>query len=457
MIALFAAIVLAPVLQDLRNQCLPNWDLGIYAQALARLGPDAWNPFLSVRGLHIFNDHFDPILVAVAPLAKVLDPALAAILIEATFLFLAALLVAVTVHRAGGSPRQVAAATALLVFGAGPVKAMLFPAHPTAWAVLPLVGFALLWAHGRIGWATACAVSLLFFKEEFVFSLLCLAVLCWRRSRPAALALIAAALAWGLFVFFLRPHWLGATEHYGLALLGPWWHHPLRALWVRAADRPAWRDLLHLVLPFLPLGLWLWRARERPLWAPLLILFPLAAIRLLSGKWGAHYGVAVTACLLMAVLPGLLRREPPRWVLAATVALLAAVQVQNVGRHAWQSLTGTRVTCPAEPQRLLELAQADQRARALPAHEPLYAEGNLIPALVERPQLQHLGIAPPPGEGAFAVLLERAPTGAPWPSTREALEAKVADWTRAGRVRPLLEGRYVRLLQVRPASAALGP
>jgi hypothetical protein len=449
-LALFAGLVLLPVLRDLENQCLPNWDLGIYAQALARLGPGDWNPFLSVRGLHIFNDHFDPVLIGVAPLARVVHPALAAILIEAAFLLLAAWMVAGSVHRAGGSPALVAAATALLVFGAGPVKGMLFPAHPTAWAVLPLVGFAVLWARGRIGWATACAVSLLLFKEEFVFSLLCLAILCWRRCRPAALTLLAAALAWGLFVFVLRARWVGPTEHYGLALLKPWLLHPVHASLTRLGDRPAWRDLLHLTLPFVPLTVWLWRARERILWAPLALLAPLALIRLLSGKWGAHYGVVVTACLLMAVLPALVRREPPRWVLASALVLLVAVQAQNVGRRAWGSLSGTRAACPADPQRLAELAAADLRVRAL-AQEPLYAAGNLVPALVQLPHIRHLGSATPPASGSFVVLLERAPTGSTWPSRREALDAQLAGWERQGRLTALMEGRFVRLLRVAPA------
>jgi hypothetical protein len=299
-------------------------------------------------------------------------------------------------------------------------------------------------------------VSLLLFKEEFVFSLLCLAIVCWRRSRPAALTLLAAALAWGLFVFFLRPRWLGPTEHYGLALLKPWLLHPVHALLTRFGDRPAWRDLLHLTLPFVPIAVWVWRARERVLWEPLVLLAPLAAIRLLSGKWGAHYGVVVTACLLMAILPALVRREPPRWVLASALTVLVLVQAQNVGRHAWQSLSGTRATCPADPRRLAELSAADLRVREL-AGEPLYAAGNLVPALVQLPRIRHLGSARAPASGSFLVLLERAPTGSTWPAGREALDAQLAGWDRQGRVSALMEGQFVRLLRVAPAPPGQTP
>ncbi|HEY1088916.1 MAG TPA: hypothetical protein VGE37_14530, partial [Archangium sp.] len=52
-----------------------NYDLGIYSQALARLAIDPPNPWLSGRQIHVFNDHFDPILFLVAPFTRLFPAA----------------------------------------------------------------------------------------------------------------------------------------------------------------------------------------------------------------------------------------------------------------------------------------------------------------------------------------------------------------------------------------------
>ena len=79
----FAGLVVAPVWLRAARYCYSNYDFGIYVQALARLSPSDLNPWLSGRQIHIFNDHFDPVLLLVQPLADVLPPFQAGLLAEA--------------------------------------------------------------------------------------------------------------------------------------------------------------------------------------------------------------------------------------------------------------------------------------------------------------------------------------------------------------------------------------
>ncbi|MFN7684635.1 MAG: hypothetical protein ACK5QT_04395 [Oligoflexia bacterium] len=84
-LSLFAILVATPVLLNWLRFCYNNFDLGIYSQALANISFADLNPWLSVRQIRIFNDHFDPVLVFFAPFARLIEPSLAAILIELAF------------------------------------------------------------------------------------------------------------------------------------------------------------------------------------------------------------------------------------------------------------------------------------------------------------------------------------------------------------------------------------
>src|SRR5688572_19487309 len=63
-----------PVAQLLHRMCVNNYDLGIYAQALALLSPLHPNPWLTVRHVHLLADHVEPILYAAVPFARIFGP-----------------------------------------------------------------------------------------------------------------------------------------------------------------------------------------------------------------------------------------------------------------------------------------------------------------------------------------------------------------------------------------------
>src|SRR4051812_36176817 len=68
-----------PVIAGSLRRCYHYYDLGLYAQALAKLGPHHWNPWLPARQVRVFNDHADPILWLAKLWTLGLDPAAAVI------------------------------------------------------------------------------------------------------------------------------------------------------------------------------------------------------------------------------------------------------------------------------------------------------------------------------------------------------------------------------------------
>jgi len=71
-ILILLALPLGLNLLKFENLCLNGYDIGIYHQAIVEMKiPGNMNPFLSVRGIPAFNDHFNPVLVPLSAVVKV--------------------------------------------------------------------------------------------------------------------------------------------------------------------------------------------------------------------------------------------------------------------------------------------------------------------------------------------------------------------------------------------------
>ena len=147
-----------------------NYDLGIYSQALARLARDPPNPWLSGRQLHLFNDHFDPILFLVAPFARVFPAVQVGLFVEALCALLALLPLAWLAGEGKLTLRALWLLGGVLALHPGVTQAMGFPFHPTAWAMAPMAWLIAALALERWGIAFLALLLLFSCKEEFPFA-----------------------------------------------------------------------------------------------------------------------------------------------------------------------------------------------------------------------------------------------------------------------------------------------
>lgn len=456
----FALLVELPIWLNWSRYCFNNWDLGIYAQALARLSWADPNPWLSVREVKIFNDHFDPILFLIAPLAKWLDPALVALAADSLFVLAGAFAVAWAV---GPRNRLLQwALVAVFLLSRGTLGALTFPSHPTTWAVLPLVvlmGFA---ARESFRGVLAALLTLFLFKEEYVYVGVSLGLFYFFHRRPGpdyrkwGVTLIAVSAAWAAGVFLIRPKLLGTTVGYTGSLLQPWLENPLGTLRERVLDFgiiKAWVEFLVPLAPFLYVAK---KFQSRLNWAALAAMVPLFLIRLVAGKWSQHYGIALTACLV-----GLFFSATPSekaldvdttrtqvfWRRASLAALLIALLIQFpfFGKYSLKtSLRGGLRHCPADPARGKELRDAQQSLSRFP-ESVIYAMGNLVPRLLQHGEVRHLGTNTSDLPSEFIVIVEKAPTGDPWPLGFEGLSRLRQGWEKQFATEVLFSGRFVEV------------
>ncbi|AGC41826.1 hypothetical protein MYSTI_00476 [Myxococcus stipitatus DSM 14675] len=437
--------VVAPTWVQAARACFPNFDLGIYTQAFARLSFADPNPWLSGRQIFLFNDHFDPILWLAQPLTEVLPAMWAGLVAESLFVLLS-LVPLLWLHARGLLSRaSTVLAAGLLLLSVGAVDALRFPIHPTTWSVLPWVLAGVAFHFRRNGLLLVAMVLLFSCKEEFAFVGIMLAVALWLRGdRRHAVAALVLSVAWVAWVYGVRPRLWGHTQDHVERLergLEEGW---LQYLWLRVHPSQLAR-VGTLLVALAPLILWTWRERLRPDWAWMLVLLPLLGIRFLGMAWRFHYVAPLMAAALMGFLPVLRARRPPAWVLVSTFVLLITTNENNL-RAGWRTLVtplGFPARCPDDPARMASIARGVEwltRERQGPA----LMGGNFVPLLAHRDDIFAMG-GPYPADGRVFewVLVEKPPRGEIWLLSAERIQELIALWRQDANTQVLIDDPHV--------------
>jgi hypothetical protein len=443
------ALVTGPTWLRARGFGFSNYDFGIYSQAVARLALDPPNPWLSGRQIHVFNDHFDPVLFLVAPFARAFPAAAVGLVAEGLFALLALLPLAWLAREGRLTLRALWLWCGLLTLSPGVTQALGFPFHPTTWAMAPMAWLLAALALERWSVSLVALVALLACKEEFPFVGLALSPsLFVRAPRRHAWAFLGVSVAWGVFALVVRPRLLGDVMPYASQPFRGL-EEGLGAFLATRLSGKALAGMGDLVVAFAPAVAWAvldkvgQNGRREGLL--LLALLPLLGIRFLSVAWRDHYGAVVisAAVIPLAVLLG--DRRPPVWVLITTLLLLGAGN-ELLLRRDWRALMNQQgwaasVGCVDKPGRAAAVRAAVETVRALPG--PLFVSGNLLPWLAERDDVYAFGGPQPASLTPRAVLIEAPPCGDTWDQPPEVREALYAAWKARRDVTTLSDDAFV--------------
>lgn len=440
-------LVTLPTWLRARGFGFSNYDLGIYGQALARLARDPPNPWLSGRQIHVFNDHFDPVLFLVAPFARVLPAVQVGLFVEGLCAVLALLPLAWLAREGKLSLRALWMFGGVMALHPGVTQGLGFPFHPTVWAMAPMAWLLAALALERWRIALVALVVLLSCKEEFPFVGLALSPFLFSRApRRIAWTFLIVSAVWGLFAIVLRPRLLGEVMPYA--------SQPFRGLedgiGAFLATRFSVRALKamgDLVVSFVPLLAWLgWeRWKKQASFPPWLFaaLVPMLGIRFLSVAWRDHYGAVVVAAAVVALAVVVSERVVPWFVVVATLVILA-INGESVIKRDVRAISGAQgwaasVGCDDVPSRAVAVRAAIERVRDLPG--PLFVSGNLLPWLAERSDVYAFGGPQPETITPRVVLIERPPCGDTWARTLEERQALYGDFKT--RSRAIIDDEFV--------------
>lgn len=369
-----------------------NTDFGIYFQAISNIAAGlSSNPYITIRGVHIFNDHFDPIIFLAAPIVRVFNYSpYAMITFEFMwFLALGALILKNLFQQRVSLPVTLAILTCF-VFSKGLLAGFMFPIHPTVWSCV-----ALFLVVGQIkpdpDWKLPAATFfLMLFKELYPFCLIGLSfyLLLNRQYRHVIFQLIIA----GIF-FFLNYVWMrtdsASVQYEGgfLSIL----LHPIDFLtsWFKSFHYGEWFKVFY---PFIPVFyFWL-----RPLgknwrdWISssqigiICFLFPVLLMHLLTNKIYLHYGAPFVAALLAVLVSPLVLNEIKK---SKKALVLITILFITSGFKQHESIVRTvfrnkNAHCKKSPEKWKAKQELMNQIHALPANAKILTTGEVIPSLV---------------------------------------------------------------------------
>ena len=445
--ALFICMVWLPVERAHLDFCFNNYDLGIYAQALSKLSLTNRNPFLSTRGIRLFNDHFDPILFLFVPFKELIRPELLAIRIEMASILLASLAPLWLWRRRVVDKTTAVIAFLIILFSPMTLRAAFFPAHPGTWSLAPLGWFfAFLLVDKR---AAALLMLVLVFacKEEYPVLGAGVAVVLWLQGRRQIGSWVfLLSFIWGLGAFILRPIFLGKSDFYTSAVV--------------AGRGIVGGDASDVVITFLQVFLWVFgpwillnpwaQMREQiggkssRIWPTVVGAAILLLIRLVGGYWENHRIAPLAILSAFMVIAGSSIFSVSGWrskifMLVSVVCIWPSLEQ---GSKFWRARP-FKAHCPSDPHRIDAISTAVQRLETIGATRIL-AIGNLIPRLASLPDVEQVGASQSDQFNYF--LVEKSHYRNTWPLSKEDFATIERSWREMKDVIVLQDDQYVLLM-----------
>jgi uncharacterized membrane protein len=166
------------MVQQYQRFGLNAFDLGIFDQGLWLLSRFQ-DPFVTVRGVHLFGDHTSYLMIPLAPLYWI-APHAEALLVFTVVLLAAGAPLAYLAARAIGAPGLLSAVVAVGYLAAPATQWNVRDTfHPELFVVPLLIGSFLLFARDRDGWGLALALIALLAKEDAALIVVPFGLLVW--------------------------------------------------------------------------------------------------------------------------------------------------------------------------------------------------------------------------------------------------------------------------------------
>ncbi|MGE3973981.1 MAG: hypothetical protein AB7F59_05590 [Bdellovibrionales bacterium] len=409
--------------------CQHTYDLGIFLEAFKKLSFADWNPYISTRQITILQDHWEPILVLLSPLARFFSLPGFGFGVEIAFFILAGLSLYLSARDQSSQKRDLAICLAILfLLHRETFEAVFYPIHPSTWAVFPLM-LAGLFIPTLMPNQLGKHVSLQ--KEPFYTQFVrLLAIVILLNLFNEQYSLAALGLVLGAFLFLPRRLPTLLVLPFSLAFV--WWafqgrssivgqmfHHtdrlklnPLLLLQSYNWDLPQFKTLLLFFLGFAPLIFFLiksiphWNRNHLRHFGVWLGLFsPLILGRLLSGSFGLHYNVILVVAAIVLFFLLIDVKEWPKksiasWIFAFAILMslgkwgkVYATVIQDKMPNCMRidTSSGNHFTNVSNRQKklnhiydLISLESGPTKVLAL---------GNLVPTLLSIPHAEvfHLG------------------------------------------------------------------
>jgi hypothetical protein len=373
----------------MRAGCFHALDLGIYEQAIMDLAfTHSWNPEDTVRGITIFSDHFDPILIFAAGIQRLFGPYTWVPLVVEFAFYWSGGLVLLGLLKNKAFPWKVFALM-LWFFNEGMSVALRYPVHPTTWSAVILLLLMASFKAERFRFTVILVNLLCLFKEFYPFGILMFAVFCVIDRKPKrALGLFINAFIWLLIDFHYRAIWFGSVIGYGDQFVSNLVHQPFTSIW-HAILNFEWKATFTALIPVLFVFPFVIQTEKRKKWmlASLFFFAPILLIQFLFGTMRFQYGAPISAFFV-----GLIVLSDGEWLTRSQLNGLKwirgfafALIIYAAGDVMVKSTTfflPKEDKCRYDSAKIAEFDHARDLIRSMSEDTKMIVSGGLIPVVV---------------------------------------------------------------------------
>lgn len=363
------------------HNCFHATDFGIYQQAIYEIADfKSFNPFLTIRNVHIFNDHFDPVIYLAIPFTWIsnfhpVGLILFELLIFAFFIFL--------IYRLTPYKKYFPVLFLLLLTTKAYLSGILYPIHPSAWSVIPIFLMAYYHHKGNNRGFILSVLALCFFREVFPLAIIFMSLSFYRQKNYRLfLGSLILGLFFSYFIYFIRPILFGPTVDYGGMVLKEMINDPLKILGQINLLPP-----LKILYPFfIPMYFVIRDEGKRFFFKPLFLFWlPLFALHFLTNKVHTQYGPFLIAPLwgLMLFSSGFESFLNNKKAMTVTILLFLASSMGTYTKTFKMVFLAKSKKCIISKEKRQATATLKKFIHDIPPEKTILATGGVIPTILK--------------------------------------------------------------------------
>jgi hypothetical protein len=415
-----------------------GWDYGIFQQTLFDVASGAgWNPFNTIRGIFIFNEHFYPVLIPLAYLTRILGhSASSPFFIEWLSVALALVFVIKTTTDQNFFARMMA--IIVIIFSRPILTAILYPVHTDTWTLLLHLTMFYGVARNRFHYVWISALSLMFFKETYAFGIVGLSsyFLLIERNPRRFVPILAIGLFFVIMELGPRRMLLGDGNYYAVSYASMILSEPLKVLAIMRKTLISGSFIKVFVAYLFPIILafrLLPMSQLRPLLAALAYLIPLILIHLIIERFYFHHasqhGISLAAGLIYSGLfhkMGELSKTKIKALLILPFILVSTSSYSKLIKPYTRSIQN-KIPYTKELRHEAQQVRDYIKLNYQPS-ETIFASGGMSVQILQPEMLIfHAQSTAPRPEFYQYIALERSPYGDLWPLSPEGIDRIIAD------------------------------
>jgi len=386
---IFALTIMAYNMVSLFNDCNNIVDYSIYQQAIMETAAlKSLNPFVTVRDIFIFNEHFDPVIYLVAPIIWLTNFHYAGPLAAEFVWFLIFIFLALKLGVNTRDKKDLALAFLLIFFSRGILTGMTYPIHPVTWSIVPIFLVVYYLKKDNFLGVVLSATSLCFFKETYPFAVfgLSLPYLFFKEYRKFSIIFVIS-IFFIAFELKLRPLLFGETIGYGSQFLGEMLSHPV-TFFTKVFSEFNYSAFFKIMGPFIIPLILMPKIKDKAelkwIMKAIFFILPLIALHVIINRFYFHHASKFSAFFialtLLSSIKGIILNNKKIFTAMCFITILTGISSQ---KKIFKGLVlNNFANCKINNERQALSSEVIKYVSMIPKQEHIFNVGGIGPRLI---------------------------------------------------------------------------